>query len=107
MDKARKIVDQLLEQEDVRAFIEKNPIPHAYCADCHADLTRPGSVTRDYYSKTTGEDPDTDIRIAGHYEKDYFQPEPDEDPGFELTGYDLCDDSDWCANCGSRSIRFT
>lgn len=64
-----------------------------YCQSCGMDLTVRDSVIREYVNKDDG----PNARVQGHYDANG---EFEKDSGYPAEGrYDLCDDSDSCANC--------
>ena len=72
------------------------------CGKCGADLCIGNSVKREYTPKDDGVKP---VIALGHYETngDF---EPDNSVGFGGNRFDLCDNSDSCAICGSRKINY-
>lgn len=72
------------------------------CNHCHANLSSPGSVIREYIDKDGEFDDDSSSVFAdGHYDEEgYF--DPDESVSLSGGRYDLADNSDKCAACGGQ-----
>lgn len=65
---------------------------------CKADLTKPESVTRQYYDK---DDAENTIDSEGHYENgEHF--ESDDHVSLGSGRFDIADDSDKCTNCNEQ-----
>jgi hypothetical protein len=72
------------------------------CAKCGRDLGAPESVIREYFSRH-GHDP---VHSLGHYDAEgSFEPDTSVTLTAELHGYDLADDSDSCAACGTSTME--
>lgn len=100
----RRKVNEAVDDPVLQSLLDKaSPEP---CFVCNADLTVPHSVIRTYVPK---QEDLLDLQLEGHYsaEDGTFTPDERMTSAFlaEMPMYDLPDDCDNCAKCGSSTAK--